>query len=242
MDNSRTCIVCNVNVHRASLAKHLRSKKHLENVERNEMIIPEWFFKEEKSPVKKKIQKVYNPMTLKQLAREKIKLDDKQLAKIMINPYYFIDKNLKIRFKIDLESHNFSHANSILSILPKFPEYGIEFRYINKIVKELSVIYARLINQYKFKYHTLFSASFYKINEEDQRNDHIELYINLKINNNLTESDIDNIDIRSQLEHQIQMQELKDSGWIFDKINSMKISFYKTTELNGTVLLMLKFH
>ena len=50
------------------------------------MIIPERFFKEERSPIKKKIQKVYNPKTLKQLAREKIKLDDKQLAKIMVNP------------------------------------------------------------------------------------------------------------------------------------------------------------
>ena len=234
MDNSRTCDVCNVNVHRASFAKHLRSKNHLENVEKNEMNIPEWFFKEEKSPIKKKIQKVYNPKTLKQLAIEKIKLDDKELAKIMINPYYLIDKNLKIGFKINLESHNFSHANSILTIIPKFPEFGIEFRYINKIIKELSVIYARLINQYKFKYHTLFSASFYKINEEDQRNNEIEIYINLKINNNLTESDIDNIDVRSQLEHQIQIQETKESGWIFDKINSMKISFYKTTELTGS--------
>ena len=162
MENSRTCEICNVNVHRASMQKHLRSKKHLENIERNEMIIPEWFFKEEKSPIKKKIQKVYNPKTLKQLAREKIKLDDKELAKMMINPYYFIDENLKNGFKINLESHNISHANSILTIIPKFPEFGIEFRYINKIIKELSVIYARLINQNKFKYHTLFSASFYK--------------------------------------------------------------------------------
>ena len=161
-------------------------------------------------------------------------MDDKELAKIMISPYYFFDKSLKIGFKINLESHNFSHANSIFSILPKFPEYGIEFRYINKIVKELSVIYARLINQYKFKYHTLFSANFYKFNEEDQRDSHIELYINLKINHNLTESDIAIIDIRSRLEHHIQMQELKESGWIFDKINSMKISFYKTTEMNST--------
>ena len=191
-------------------------------------------FSGRKTPVKKKIQKVYNPKTLIQLAREKNKLDDKELAKIMINPYYFIDENLKIGFKINLESHNFSHANSILSIIPKFSEFGIEFRYINEIVKELSFIYARLINQYIFKYHTLFSASFYKINEEDERNNEIELYINLKIKNNLTESDIDNIDVRSQLEHQIQVQETKESGWIFDKINSMKISFYKTTELNGT--------
>ena len=223
MDNSRICEVCNVNVHRASFAKHLGSKKHLENLEKIEMIIPEWFFKEEKSPIKKKIQKVYNPKTLKQLAREKIKLDDKELAKIMINPYYFIDKNVKIGFKINLESHNSSHANSILTITPKFEGFGIEFRYINKIIKELSVIYARLINQYKFKYHTLFSASFYKINEEDQRNNEIEFYINLKINNNLTESDIDNIDVRSQLEHQMQIQETKESGWRIDKINSMKL-------------------
>ena len=198
MDNRRLCEVCSVNGHRASFAKHLRSKKHLENLEQNELIIPEWFFKEEESPIKKKIQKVYNPKTLIQLAREKIKLDDEELAKLMINPYYFIDKNLKIGFKINLESHNFSHANYILTILPKVPEFRIEFRYINKIVKKLSFIYARLINQYKFKYHTLFSASFYKINEEDQRYNHIELYMNLKINNNLTESDIDNIDVRSQ--------------------------------------------
>ena len=95
-------------------------------------------------------------------------------------------------------------------------------------------MYARLINQYKFKYHTLFSASFCKINEEDQRNYEIDLYINLTINHNLTESDIDNIDFRSKLEHQIQNQEMKESGWIFDKINSKKISFYKSTELNGT--------
>ena len=234
MENSHACKICNVNVHRASMQKHLRGKKHLENMIQNEMIIPEWFFKEEKSPIKKKIQKVYNPKTLKQLAREKIKLDDKELAKMMINPYYFIDENLKNGFKINLESHNISHANSILTITPNFQEFGIEFRYINKIVKELSVIYARLINQYKFKYHTLFSASFYKINEEDQRNNEIEIYKNLNINNNLTESDIDNIDVMSQLEHQIQIQETNESGWIFDKINAMKISFYKTTELNGS--------
>ena len=231
---SRKCEICNVDLHRASYIKHLRSKKHLENIEQNEMIIPEWLFKENRSPNKKKIQKVYNPKTLKQLARAKIKLDDKELARMMINPYYFIEENIKNGFKINLESHNISHASFILTITPNFPELGIEFRYINEIVKELSIIYARLINQYKYKNHTLFSASFYKINEEDQRYNEIELYINLKFNNNLTESDIDNIDVRSQLEHQIQIQETKESGWIFDKINSMKISFYKTIELNGT--------
>ena len=89
----------------------------------------------------------------------------------------------------------------------------------------MSVFYARLINQYKFKYHALFSASFCKIIEEDQRRNEIELYINLNINHNLTESDIDNIDVRPQLEHQMQIQETNESGWKFDKHSSMKLSF-----------------
>ena len=159
---------------------------------------------------------------------------DKEIAKKMINPYYFIDENLKVGFKVNLESHNINHANSLLNIEPNLPEAGIEARYNNKILKELSIIYARIINQYKFKYYILFSASFSKINEEDQRSDEIEIFINLNINNNLTESDIDNIDIKSQLEQQIQIEETKDSGWIFDKINAMKIRFYKTDELNGS--------
>ena len=184
MENSRTCEVCNVNVHRAPFVKHLRSKKHFENIEQNEMIIRDRLFKEERSPIKKKIQKVYNPKTLKQLAREKIKLDDKELAKMMMNPYYFIDENLKNGFKINLESHNISHTSSILTVTPDFQDFEIEFRYIKKIVKVFSVFYARLINQYKIKYHTLFSASFYKIIEKDQRYNEIELYINLNINHN----------------------------------------------------------
>ena len=59
------------------------------------------------------------------------------------------------------------------------------------------------------------------------------MYVNLSINHNLTESDFEDIDIKSQLEHQIKIQGTKESGWIFDKTNSMKISFYRIRELNG---------
>ena len=41
MEKSRICDVCNVNVHRASFAKQLRSKKHSEKVIQDEMILPE---------------------------------------------------------------------------------------------------------------------------------------------------------------------------------------------------------
>ena len=70
MENSRTCEVCNVNVHRASFVKNLRSKIFLENIEQNEMIIPDWLFKEEQAPIKKQIKNIYNPNTLQQLARK----------------------------------------------------------------------------------------------------------------------------------------------------------------------------
>ena len=69
----------------------------------------------------------------------------------------------------------------------------------------MATIYARLINQYKFKYHILLSASFYKINEEDQRSDGIDFFVNLNISHNFTETDNDNIDVNSQLEHEIQI-------------------------------------
>ena len=78
-------------------------------------------------------------------------------------------EKLKIGFKINLESHNINHASSLVNIEPNFPDIGIETRYINKILKEMATIYASLINQYRFNYHIVFSTSFYKNNEEDQR-------------------------------------------------------------------------
>ena len=99
----------------------------------------------------------------------------------MIYPYCFSDKNLTRGFKIVLDSHKTNHANSILTISPLYSDFDDETRYIKKIVREMATIYARLKNQYKFKCHLLFSASFRKINEEDQTSDEIELFINLKL-------------------------------------------------------------
>ena len=96
------------------------------------------------------------------------------------------------------------------------------------LVKEMAVIYARLINQYKFKYQCVFLCNFDKQGEFGEILDETELFINLKINHNLTESDLNKINIRWDLERQIQNQEMKDSGWRFDKIISMTIYFYKT--------------
>ena len=204
------------------------------------MILSEWLFQE---PIENKIKKLYNPKPLRQIARDNVKLDDKELnkelAEKMLNPYYFTDRNLNLEFKVNLDSHHISHANSKLTITPNYPEFGIQVRYINKIIKEISFICARLINQYKFKYQTVFSARFDKQDEDNQVLDETELFINLKINHNLTESDLYKIHIKSPLEHQIKQQEMKDSGWRFDKINTMTVYFYKTGIMIGSIYIII---
>ena len=76
----------------------------------------------------------------------------------------------------------------------------------------MSVFYARLLNQYKFRYQTVFSARFDKQDENNQLIYETELFINLNINHKLTQSNLDKIDDKSPLEHQIQQEEMKDSG------------------------------
>ena len=85
MENSRKCEYCNVDVSRVSMQKHLRSKKHLEKEKPYEMIIPEWLFKEEQTAIENKIKKVCNPRTLKQIAKEHMKIYGIELAKKMNN-------------------------------------------------------------------------------------------------------------------------------------------------------------
>ena len=68
--NKKYCEKCNIIIHRASFAKHLKSKKHLQD-KKDILIQP--------STSKEDIKN--NPKSLKELARDKIKLDDKELNK-----------------------------------------------------------------------------------------------------------------------------------------------------------------
>ena len=66
MQNSRRCDVCNIDNHRASYGKHLRSKKFEETLQKNPSI-----FSNETNKVKPKNNFV--PKPLKVRAREKLK-------------------------------------------------------------------------------------------------------------------------------------------------------------------------
>ena len=94
------------------------------------------------------------------------------MAKKTLNPYYLTNRVLKIGLKIILDSHHINFLNSILTNIPNYKE--IDKVYINKILKEMATIYAKLLNENTFVNHTLLSANFYKLNEEDQRGNEFE--------------------------------------------------------------------
>ena len=83
----RRCEICNIDVHRSSFAKHLRSEKHKEN----ERIIPSWLFIEEEQRPQRitRITQVRVP-TLRELAMNQIQLPkkelEKEIARRMLNP------------------------------------------------------------------------------------------------------------------------------------------------------------
>ena len=81
----------------------------------------------------------------------------------MITPKYFTVEKLKIEFKINLQKHNVNHANSLLTFELNFPDFIIEARYFNTILKELAITYVRLVNQYIFKYNTFFKLAFIRL-------------------------------------------------------------------------------
>ena len=51
---------------------------------------------------------------------------DKKLTEKMVNPSYFINENLKIGFKKNLQNHNINHAKSISTYTPKYTDFFIE--------------------------------------------------------------------------------------------------------------------
>ena len=132
MENSRRCEICNVDVHRASMQTHLRKKTYLENEKQKQNVIPEGLFKEEQAPIKNKLIKVYNPKLLKQIARERIKINDEelenQLAKKIINPYNFW-------IWIGIISQHVILSEQILSRTPT------EFQYVKRsvFIKEVNI-------------------------------------------------------------------------------------------------------
>ena len=122
----------------------------------------------------------------------------------------------------------------MLTITSNFNNIGIDISHINKIMEEMSHIYAGLLNENKFKYQLTFLVLFNIYGEDDEQTCEIEIPITLSVTHKLTQAEIDNINIQSTLENRMQSVQMKEAGWNFQRINTMGIYFKKSVEINGS--------
>ena len=73
----------------------------------------------------------------------------------MINPNYIADRTLQVGFDFPLDGHHYNQANCKLTNKTNIIEIGNEAKCIEKILKEMAIIYVRFRNQYKFNYQTV---------------------------------------------------------------------------------------
>ena len=99
---------------------------------------------------------------------------------------------------------------------------------------EMSNIYAKVKNQFIFKYQLTFLVIFSKHGKDIEILSETQLSNTLGITLKLTESGLDNSNTQWTLENRLQSIQIEESRENFQKINTMKISFYKSGELNGS--------
>ena len=150
------------------------------------------------------------------------------------NLYHFNYRTLKVAYEITIGNHQTNHANSIITTVSKINDVGVDKVHISKIKEEMADKYAKLINQFIFSYQLTFLALLKKYHEDGKIIIQIELPITLGITQNLTQSEINNINFQWPSENKIQNIETQESGWNFLRINSMKTIFYKTTDINAS--------
>ncbi len=125
-NNMIRCVYCNIDIHRASNSRHLKTKKHLE-----------------KNNIKPK--KVIDKDNMKE-ANKNNKIEYKFTDNIL---------NTANDITVD-RHHKKDSNSQIIITLKFDNNFGIEMYYINDIFKEMAHIYAEFINQYKFKYQLSF--------------------------------------------------------------------------------------
>ena len=93
----------------------------------------------------------------------------------MFNPFFVFEKNLYYNFlKINLDSHHINHLNSKITLSSTTEYNKIDMHLINDLVKQMSIVYARIIDHFKFKYQCVFLCRFDKQSEDKEIIDETE--------------------------------------------------------------------
>ena len=200
------CVYCNVYIHKNSLWKHNKSDKLINNLRYEQ--IDNYIDIVEIPPwmfTEKRVRQFINPFHLKTL--------------------------LKSLYNVILIHHNPLDLNSELKVVGKANQY-INKYHINNIVKQLSIKYGELINQFKFKIR-FYANVKYLLEHEDEPSEETNHYIDVDIINILTRLQLNDIDIMTDLDNEIQTRDIEGSGWNVLAINRLKTYFHKTNPINA---------
>ena len=200
------CEYCDVYIHRNSVWKHNKSGKHINNL-RYEQIDN------------------YNDIVEipEWLFREK-------RVRQFVNPFH-LKTPLKNEYNVVLIHHNPTDLNSELKVVRKANQY-INKYHINNIVKQLSIKYGELIRQFQFKIR-FFANVKYLLNHQDEPPEEVNHYVGVDIIHILTRLQLNDIDIMTDLDNEIDNRDMEGSGWNVQGINHLKIYFHKTNPING---------
>ena len=113
--NRVRCDICKIDIHSASYARHLKSKKHLENFTQNKVNIPR------KDPIKR-------------VVKQENKVSD--IDTKVENQNCFSDRILKVAFAIAICNHSNKNANSQIKCTSNFNNIGIDIIHTTKIIIE----------------------------------------------------------------------------------------------------------
>ena len=96
----------------------------------------------------------------------------------------------------------------------------------------MSIKYGELIRQFKFKIR-FYANVKYLLELEDGLSEEVNHYIGVDIINILTRLQLNDIDIMTDLDNEIENRDIEGSGWNVQGINHLKIYFHKTNPING---------
>ena len=200
------CEYCDVYIHRNSIWKHNRSDKHISNL---------------------RYEQIDNYNGLIEIPpwmfREK-------RVRQFVNPFH-LKTPLKNEYNVILIHHNPTDLNSELKVVRKANQY-INKYHINNIVKQLSIKYGELIRQFQFKIR-FFANVKYLLNHQDEPPEEVNHYVGVDIIHILTRLELNDIDIMTDLDNEIDNRDMEGSGWNVQGINHLKIYFHKTNPING---------
>ena len=200
------CEYCRVNMHKNSLWKHNKSDKHINNL---------------------RYVRIDNYNDIIEippwLFREK-------RVREFVNPFR-LKKPLSDQYNVILIHHNPIDLNSELKVVGKANQY-INKYHINNITNQLSIKYGELIRQFQFKIR-FYANVKYLLNHEDEPPEEVNHYVGVDIIHILTRLQLNDIDIMTDLDNEIENRDMEGSGWNVQGINHLKIYFHKTNPING---------